>query len=213
MTNSLPNNLVACSLAFLRFQIARFYCNLKFLADVSDIFFFLLGGGKGGVRGAGRGGWNFSLKTPGGGVSPAGGGGGERRGREGVCGDFGSRNRKRCRQTGSRQSTPLSTIRTRYGNSVSAPEPHGLAKTSRILSKREADTEFEFSVSTPHRRYGHRLRTPFLRTPFPRLLLRGGGGLNIFLGQPVCRTKLPRKVLISKRKMVRKTTRNFPEFF
>ena len=31
------------------------------------------------------------------------------------------------------------------------------------------------------------------------------------LGQPVCRTKLPRKVLISKRKMVRKTTRNFPE--
>ena len=33
------------------------------------------------------------------------------------------------------------------------------------------------------------------------------------LGQPVCRTKLPRKVLISKRKMVRKTTRNFPEKF
>ena len=26
------------------------------------------------------------------------------------------------------------------------------------------------SVSTPHRRYGHRLRTPFWRTPFPRLL-------------------------------------------
>ena len=45
-------------------------------------------------------------------------------------------------------------------------EPHGLAKTSRSLSKREADTEFQ----TPHRRYGHRLRTPFLRTPFPRLL-------------------------------------------
>ena len=33
------------------------------------------------------------------------------------------------------------------------------------------------------------------------------------LGQPVCRTKLPRKVLTSKRKMVRKTTRNFPEEF
>ena len=31
------------------------------------------------------------------------------------------------------------------------------------------------------------------------------------LGRPVCRTKLPRKDLISKRKMVRKTTRNFPE--
>ena len=26
------------------------------------------------------------------------------------------------------------------------------------------------SVSTPHRRYGHRLRTPFLQTLFPRLL-------------------------------------------
>ena len=26
------------------------------------------------------------------------------------------------------------------------------------------------SVSTPYRRYGHRLRTPFLRAPFPRLL-------------------------------------------
>ena len=34
---------------------------------------------------------------------------------------LGPRNRKRCRQTGSRQSTPLSTIRTRYGNSVSTP--------------------------------------------------------------------------------------------
>ena len=32
-----------------------------------------------------------------------------------------SGNRKRCRQTGSRQSTPLSTIRTRYRNSVSTP--------------------------------------------------------------------------------------------
>ena len=35
---------------------------------------------------------------------------------------FYSRDRKWCRQTGSRQSTPLSTIRTRYGNSVSTPE-------------------------------------------------------------------------------------------
>ena len=36
---------------------------------------------------------------------------------------------------------------------------------------------------------------------------------GILLGQPICRTKLPRKALISKRKMVRKTTRNFPEKF
>ena len=27
-----------------------------------------------------------------------------------------------------------------------------------------------FSINPTHRRYGHRLRTPFLRTPFPRLL-------------------------------------------
>ena len=33
------------------------------------------------------------------------------------------------------------------------------------------------------------------------------------LGKTVCRTKLPRKALISKRKMVPKTTRNFPEKF
>ena len=57
-----------------------------------------------------------------------------------------SRNRKRCRQTGSQQSTPLSTIRTRYGNSVSTPDgkPHGLTKRSTILSKREADMEFQY---------------------------------------------------------------------
>ena len=35
----------------------------------------------------------------------------------------------------------------------------------------------------------------------------------LILGQPVCRTKLPRKVVIPKRKMVRKTARNFPEKF
>ena len=38
-------------------------------------------------------------------------------------------NRKWWRQTGSRQSTPLSTIRTRYGNSVSTPEATRTCKT------------------------------------------------------------------------------------
>ena len=55
-----------------------------------------------------------------------------------------SRNRKRCRQTGSRQSTPY----RRYGPDTEIQyrprEPQGLAKTSRILSKREADTEFQY---------------------------------------------------------------------
>ena len=79
-----------------------------------------------------------------------------------------SRNRKRCRQTGSRQSTPLSTIRTRYGNSVSTP---GATRTGKNKQNSlQKGSRYGISVSTPHRRYGHRLRTPFLRTPFPRLL-------------------------------------------
>ena len=60
--------------------------------DVSDIFFvFLLGGGEGGVRGAGRGRGTIFIENPrrgGGGVSQARGGRGAR-GREGVCGEFG----------------------------------------------------------------------------------------------------------------------------
>ena len=41
--------------------------------DVSDIFyFFLLGGGEGGVRGAGKGRGDFLLKIPGGGGSTRG---------------------------------------------------------------------------------------------------------------------------------------------
>ena len=47
----------------------------QYLVDVSDIFlfFFLLGGGEGGVRGDREGGW-FLLKIPEGGGSPGGGG-------------------------------------------------------------------------------------------------------------------------------------------
>ena len=75
---------------------------------------------------------------------------------------------KRCRQTGWRQSTPLSTIRTRYGNSVSTP---GATRTGKNKQNSlQKGSRYGISVSTPHRRYGHRLRTPFLRTPFPRLL-------------------------------------------
>ena len=59
--------------------------------DVLDIScFFLLGGGKGGVRGAGRGVWGrFSMeKSQAGGVSWVGGGGGGERGRV-FAGNFG----------------------------------------------------------------------------------------------------------------------------
>ena len=55
--------------------------------DVSDIFyFFLVGEGEGGVRGAGGGGDDFLLKIPGGGGGVPGVG----RGREGVCGKSGN---------------------------------------------------------------------------------------------------------------------------
>ena len=38
--------------------------------------------------------------------------------------------------------------------------------------------------------------------------LRRNAWIDMILGRPVCRTKLPQKILISKRKMVRKTTPN-----
>ena len=39
---------------------------------------------------------------------------------------------------------PISTIRTRYGNSVSTPEATWTCKPSRILSEREAHTESQY---------------------------------------------------------------------
>ena len=52
-----------------------------------------------------------------------------------------------------RQSTSLSTIRTRYGNSVSTPEATRTCKTQQnSLQKR---SQYGVSVSTPYRRYGH----------------------------------------------------------
>ena len=55
-------------------------------------------------------------------------------------------NRKRWRQTGSRQSTPLSTIRTRYRNSVSTPEA-----TQKCETRKRAEYGF--------REYGFKHRT------------------------------------------------------
>ena len=55
-----------------------------------------------------------------------------------------SRNRKRCRQTGSGQSTPVSTIRTRYGNSVSTPGATRTGKNKQNSLQKEADTEFQY---------------------------------------------------------------------
>ena len=54
-----------------------------------------------------------------------------------------SENRKTCRQTGSRESTPLLTKRVRCGNLVRPRKPHGLAKPSiYVLYNREAAAEF-----------------------------------------------------------------------
>ena len=47
------------------------------------------------------------------------------------------------------------------------------ASTDSPLQRIKEKSRYGISVSTPHRRYGHRLRTPFLRTPFPRLLYFG----------------------------------------
>ena len=69
--------------------------------------------------------------------------------------------------------TPPSTIRTRYRNSASTP---GATRTGKNKQDSLQRSPYGISVSTPHRRYGHRLRTPFLRTPFPRLLFLGTSG-------------------------------------
>ena len=44
------------------------------------------------------------------------------------------------------------------------------ASTDSPLQRIKEKSRYGISVSTPHRRYGHRLRTPFLRNPFPGLL-------------------------------------------
>ena len=64
-----------------------------------------------------------------------------------------SGNRKRWQQTVSQQSAPLSTIRTRYGNSASTPQATGTCKTQQNSLRK--GSPYGISVSTPHRRYGH----------------------------------------------------------
>ena len=64
-----------------------------------------------------------------------------------------SRNWKWWRQTGSRQSTPLSTIRTRYGNSVSTPRATQTCKFQQ--NSLQKGSRCGISAPTPHRRYGH----------------------------------------------------------
>ena len=71
------------------------------------------------------------------------------------------------RQTGSRQSTPLSTILTRYGNSVSAPEAPRTCKTQQ--NSLQKGSRYGISVSTGHdcgRRFCGRL---FLRSGIFRI--------------------------------------------
>ena len=95
--------------------------------------------------------------------------------------------RKNCKQPGLKQpgsgvlpkSTPLSTIRTRHGNSVSTQETTRTSKKTQRNSLQKGG-RYGISVSTSHRRYGHQLRTPFLRTPFPRLLETSSSKNRIF---------------------------------
>ena len=65
---------------------------------------------------------------------------------------------------------PLSTTGTRYGNSVSTAwmppnQRRNSASTDSPLQRIKEKNRYGISVSTPHRRYGHRLQTPFLRDP------------------------------------------------
>ena len=66
-------------------------------------------------------------------------------GQDGIDKEKDSGNRKRWRQTGSRQSTPLSTIRTRYGNSASTAEATQIWQNPAAFSpKKAAHTEFQY---------------------------------------------------------------------
>ena len=87
-----------------------------------------------------------------------------------------SKNQKRGRQTEVRQS-PISTIRTpteiqhRLPECLQNQQPNSASTDSQLQWIKEKN-RYGISVSTPHRRFGHRLRTPFLRTLFPRLLFQ-----------------------------------------
>ena len=52
-----------------------------------------------------------------------------------------------------------------------------LAKLTPVQRMKEKN-RYRISVSAPHRQYAHRWRTPFLRTPFPRLLVGVTGMLT-----------------------------------
>ena len=82
------------------------------------------------------------------------------------CTSLQSGNRKGWRQTGSLQSTPLSTIPTRYGNSVSTPEATRTCKTQQNFLQK--GSRYGISVSTPHRRYGRDCKRRFCGRHFLR---------------------------------------------
>ena len=90
------------------------------------------------------------------------------------AGIFLTKNRKWRRQTGVRQSHPYR--RQEHDTEIQYRLPRCLqnqrvnsASNALPLQRIKEKSRYGISVLTPHRRYGHRLRTPFLRTPFPRL--------------------------------------------
>ena len=68
------------------------------------------------------------------------------------------------RRTGLWQSTPLSTMRIRYRNSVSTPEATRTCKTQQNALQK--GSRRGISVSTPHRRDGHDCGRQFYGRPF-----------------------------------------------
>ena len=104
-----------------------------------------------------------------------------------------SRNRKQCRQTGSRQSTPLSTIRTRYGNTVSTPGNHtDWQKQAEFSPKGKpirnfsidpissirtpiADAIFADAISETSRNFGTRLASNLVNSVHTRCIVKTSG--------------------------------------
>ena len=77
---------------------------------------------------------------------------------------------------------PLSKIGTRYGNSASIAsclqnQRLNSASTDSPLQRIKEKSRYGISVSTPHRRYGHRLRTLFFADPISLGLRKHRGNL------------------------------------
>ena len=97
---------------------------------------------------------------------------------------------------------PLSTLRTRYGNSVSTPEATQNCKTQQNSLRK--GSPYRISVSTSS--IWTRLRTPFLWTPFPRSLCQNFEKVCPFQKPQFCARQLISAVRRSLQDFTRRST-------